>query len=115
MKPAEQLLLDAVAGGETPAVLLATDTRVDVGQWFRSGRVWVAGLAERVVVLAAGPRAHCEVLPRPELGKSFYNFLTGELVLAPAPAATVHRFKMAPLAAQQLLEQINRKEVSTCL
>lgn len=112
MTAGEQCLLDAAARGETPAVVLPTGTTVDVGQWFRNGRVWIACFAGRVAVFAAGKRPHTEEIPVAELGKSFYNFLTGELALAPAPAAKVCRLKLAPLAANKVLEQINRKEVS---
>jgi len=61
---------------------------------------------------AAGTRPHVEEIPVAELGKSFYNFLTGELALAPALVAQVRRLKLAPLDATKILEQINRKEVS---
>ena len=112
MTAAEQRLLTAAARGETPGVLLPTATRVDVGQWFRNGRVWAACLTGRVAVFAAGKRPYAEEIPVAELGKSFYNFLTGELALAPAPAAKVRRLKLAPLDANKILEQINRKELS---
>ena len=112
MKPAEQRLLDEVAPGEAPVLVLATATRVDLGQWFRGGQAWVACFPDRVALVAAGKRPHRETIPVAELGKSFYNFLTGELALAPAPAAQLRRLKIAPLEAQKILEQINRKEVS---
>ena len=112
MKPAEQRLLEEMAHGEVPIVVLETGTTADVGQWFCNGRAWLACFAGRVAVFAAGKRPYCEEIPRAELGQSFYNFLTGELALAPAPAAQLRQFKIPPLEAQQILEQINRKEVS---
>ena len=92
---------------ETPILTLATDTKVDVGQWFRSGRVQIACYAGRVVLSAPGKRPYREEIPATELGKSFYNFLTGELVLM-----TGCRLKLAPLEAQKVLELIKGKEVS---
>ena len=112
MTNGEQSLLDAAAHGETPIVLLKTSSTMDVGQWFLNGRVWIACFAERVVMFAAGKRPYAEEIPVAELAKSFYNFLTGELALAPALAAKVRRVKLAPLDANIILEQINRKEVS---
>lgn len=107
MKPAEQRLLDSLANGESPALVLATDTKVDVGQWLRRGRVSVACFAGRVVVFAAGRRPYAEEFPVAQLTGSFYNFLTGELVLAKNC-----RLKLAPLDAHKVLEQLKGKEVS---
>ena len=112
MTAGEQRLLAAAARGETPALLLPSRTRVDVGQWFRRQRAWIACWSGRVAVFAAGPRPQTEEIPVAELDKSFYNFLTGELALAPAPTAKVRRLKLTPVEANQILEQINRKEVS---
>ena len=112
MTASEQSLLDATAHGETPIVLLKTSSTIDVGQWFWNGRIWIACFAERVAVFAAGKRPYTEEIPVVKLEKSFYNFLTGELALAPALAAKVRRVKLAPLDANKALEQINRKEVS---
>ncbi|MEI8314309.1 MAG: hypothetical protein WCG79_02545 [Verrucomicrobiota bacterium] len=112
MTASEQRLLAAVARDETPAVVLESGTTVDVGQWFQNGRVWIACFAGRVAVFADGKRPHSEEIPVAELAKSFYNFLTGELALAPAPLARVRRLQFAPLDANKILEQINRKETS---
>ena len=112
MTAGEQRLLTAAARSETPVVLLPSGTTVDVGHWFRNGRVWIACFAGRLAVFAAGKCPHAEEIPVAELEKSFYNFLTGELALAPAPTARVRRLKLAPVDANKILEQINRKEVS---
>ena len=112
MTTGEQRLLATVTRGEPLLVVLETGTTVDVGQWFRNGRVWIACFAGRVAVFADGKRPYVEEIPVAELGKSFYNFLTGELALAPAPVARLRRLKFAPVAANKILEQINRKDVS---
>lgn len=90
-----------------PRLTLTTDTRVDVGHWFRRGRVLLTVWPGRVELFAAGKRPYREELPVGELTGSFYNFLTGELVLTKG-----RRFKLAPLEAQRVLEQIKGKEVS---
>ena len=112
MTVGEQQLLTAAARGETPAVLLATGTPVDVGLWFRQRRAWIACFTGRVAVFAAGKQPQSVEIPVAELTKSFYNFLTGELVLAPAPAVRIRRLKLTPVDGSRILEQINQKEVS---
>src|SRR5207244_9944251 len=92
---------------ETPILTLETGTRVDVGQWFRGGRVSLACFPGRVVLSAPGKRPYREEIPAAELGDSFYNFLMGELVLTKGC-----RLKLEPLEAQKILEQIKGKEVS---
>ena len=109
LTPAEQQLLREIGRGEPPLLRLRTATTVDVGQWFRSGRVCVGVWPDRVALFASGRRPYREVVARSELRGSLYNFLTGELALATA-ATAVRRLKLAPREAYQVLSHINRKE-----
>ena len=109
LRPAERRLLATLANGEEPALLLKTGTKADVGQWFRRGRVWVGCFPGRLVLFATGRRPYGERLECAQLGQSLYNFLTGELALAPATPA-VRRLKLAPIEAQRVLAHISGKE-----
>ena len=111
LKPAERQWLAEIGGGPAPALLLPSGTTVDVGQWFRGGRVWVACVPGRVALFAHGGTPYRELIAVAELDQSFYNFLTGELALAPA-VPTVRRVKLSPVEAQQVLSHINRKDPS---
>ena len=111
LRPAERQWLAEIGAGQAPALVLRSGTTVDVGQWFRSGRVWVACLPGRVALFARGRTPYRELIEVARLDQSFYNFLTGELALAPA-VPTVRRVQLTPVEAQQVLRHITGKEPS---
>ena len=102
---ARRLAGDAI--GDRPVyLLLKTSTRVDVGSWLGSARVWLACLDGEVVLLAAGPRPLDLRLPASELCESAYNPVTGQLLLAPAGHRNVPPLGLPPREAYQVLAQI---------
>ena len=102
--PAERALL--AAAGVVPERCYRTGTRVDVGQWLRWPRLWLAVTGSDWLLVAAGKRPFVEKIPVGELGKSLYNAVTGELILDPAPNARVRRLKLPPVEGRDLVRQL---------
>ncbi len=98
------------AGTSPPAGLQPTGTRMDTGLWFRQGRVWTACTPAGLVLLAPGRRPYVQTIPFTRLQGSLYNAVTGEVLLAPAPASTVRRLRMDPDAGRRLIEAIHMQE-----
>ncbi|MCX5661803.1 MAG: hypothetical protein NTW19_19155 [Planctomycetota bacterium] len=108
LTPAEQALLDQARAGRTPRLVSPTGARVDVGLWFRSGRVWIAAFDGGAVTLfAAGPRPFVQSAQPHELTTSFYSHLSGELVCVPAPELTVRSLPMGPSDGWKFLDVIH--------
>jgi hypothetical protein len=103
---AEQQLLDEVAAGRPVAVLVRTGTTVDVGEWFRRGRVLGVCAGGEWVMLAPGKRPYVERVATPLLAASVYNPLVGKLVLAPAPGVQLRQLRLSPLEAGRALRWI---------
>ena len=93
-----------------PETASPCDTYVDVGRWWRKGRVWVDCTPSNLVLIATGVRPYLEAVPFDQLQDSVYNPVTGEMVLAPAEGVRVQRLRMDPVAAQALLQQITGKD-----
>jgi len=106
----EQALAEEVLRSEDVFVFVRTRTRVDVGEWFRRGRVHLCALAGHVALFAAGKRPYVERIPFRSLRESRYNHVTGELVLSPADDVRVRGLKMSPLDGYQVLAQIYHKD-----
>lgn len=99
--------------GTAPNALWAIQTRsrVDVGRWFRLARLWVVCRPDEVVLWAHGPRPFLRQWRVAELTQSFYNAISGELVLTPSgPEASRMRLRLAPLEAYRILEHISGAE-----
>ena len=103
---AEQRLLDEACSGSPFFLLIRSATKVDTGHWFRRAPVWVAALADRLVLLAWGAKPWFDAIPFRHLKQSLYNHVTGEVVLAPASGLRIDRFKIAPADGAQILAQI---------
>lgn len=102
-----------VAPQEPVTFRVRTCTKVDVGQWFSNGRVWLFCAASNIVLMAAGRRPLVETVPWSEAKETTYNHVTGELVLTPARGITCRRLKMMPLEGYQVLAQIARYTTTT--
>lgn len=86
--------------------LMRTNTKVDVGMWFRKRRLYVCLLSHKLVLFANGRKPCAETIPLTELRESRYNHVTGEVVLAPTEGMRINRLKMSPRNGFQLLAQI---------
>ena len=99
-------LLDSQGIGK-PVALFRTGTRIDGGKWFVGSSVWVAVMEDRLVLLADGPRNFVQQIPHPELNKSFYSLVSGELVCLPAiQLEEVRSLKMSTEQAREVLTTI---------
>lgn len=91
--------------------LLRTRTRVDVGMWFRKGRIWVSPMTEELVLIAEGTRPYILRIRYDEIARSRYNHVTAELVFAPNEDLDVKSLRMTPLEALELLRYVPRFEI----
>jgi hypothetical protein len=103
LSKAERAFLDKLAAGQSVAALVRTGTTVDVGEWFRRGRVVGVCWGDEWVMFAVGRRPFVERIPTRALTASVYNHLVGELVLAPAPEARLKQLRMSPVEAGRVL------------
>lgn len=102
-------VLAASAGAGTTDILRPTCTFTDTGLWFRQSRIRTVCIDTGLLLLAPGRRPCIQQIPFTQLGKSMYNAVTGELLLEPAPEASVRRLKMDPAAGRELMEEIIKK------
>ncbi len=102
--------LHCLIGDEPIFHLLKTRTKVDVGTWFFKRRVWAGLLQGELLLFAAGKRPYAERIPFDQLGKSEYNHVTGEVMLAPVEGARVTGLKTPPLEGLRVLAHIHRGE-----
>ena len=104
-------LLDERAPGAGVAFTLPTGTRVDVGSWFGKRRVWVAGVGDRLLLAACGPRPFFEERMLAGLRESVYNPVTRALILAPG-AGVVNELALGPRPAYALMDYIGAEQDS---
>lgn len=102
----EARLLGEISGATPVTALVRTGTTVDVGEWFRRGRVVGARVGGEWVMLAAGKIPFVERVAVRDLAASVYNHIVGELVLAPAPGVRLRQLKMSPLDAGRTLRRL---------
>lgn len=98
-------LLAQLAAGRRVDLLVRTGTTVDVGEWFRRGRICGMWLDGAWVMFAAGKRPFVATVAAASLGGSLYNHMVGALVLAPAPDVQVRELTMTPLEASRVLRR----------
>ena len=107
-------MLDSLRDDREPACLLRTRTRVDVGEWcnpwWGGARLWLAVVANDVIVFAHGRRPHVERFAVADLGASQYNAVTSELVLASSDEAALCELRLPPVEGRQMLEYVTTKE-----
>lgn len=101
----QRLAAEALAG-RAPSLLIRSGSRVDVGEWFGGGRLWLAAGPGVLALVAAGRRPFAERRGVDEIGGSFYNGITGELVIAPATGRPWRRVRLAPVEAHRVLEAL---------
>jgi hypothetical protein len=100
---------DRACAGRTPALVVRSATRMDVGHWLGKAPLCVAVVADELVLFAPGKRPFIARVPIVQLSESQYNHVTGELLLAPAPSALVRRLNVPPVEGRKLLEAIQGK------
>lgn len=103
---AERRLVDELVGTAGLFGLVRTDTKIDVGKWFRKRRICACLLGDQLLLVAEGRRPYTERIALAELRESRYNHVTGQLVFAPAEGLRQRSLKMSPLAGLQMLAQI---------
>ena len=99
-------LLESLVGDQAVYYVRRTRTKIDVGAWFRKGRVCLCLLAGEAVIFARGKRPFVERISLERLRESRYNHVTGEMDLAPAAGAEVTGLRVTPLEGLQILAQI---------
>jgi hypothetical protein len=104
-----QYLAGQVLDGEDVYMVVRTRSRIDVGSWFRSARIWMWALRRELLLVAAGwagPWPYVQRVPFSQLTQSVYNHVTDQLVLAPANGVPVKALGMSPTRGYQVLAQI---------
>ena len=107
MNSAQRRLFEIAAPIDQVRALIRSDSVFDVGLWFRSRYVWIAGMDDRLAVFADGPRPYLQVVAYPNLYHSFYAGRSGELVLLPAPELAMRIYQINANAAQVFLNLIH--------
>ncbi len=98
--------LESLIGDQDVYRVQRTRTKVDVGHWTGKRRLWCCLLAEEMLLFAKGRRTFVERMPRNELRESQYNYVTGEIVLAPIENTQVQTLNVEPLDALEILAYI---------
>jgi hypothetical protein len=81
-----------------------SETEVDTGSWFARAPLHAIVAADRLVLVATGPRPVVVELPLQALGRAIYNHVTGELVFPRMPGQPpVPPLGLDPLVARDLL------------
>lgn len=111
LSDAEKELMQLQTGQEAPETVLRTRSRVDVGMWFRNGRVWACRMTDSLVLFAHGRKSWRTRIPYAALRQSRYNHVTGELVLAPRSERRVDSLRVMPLEGLGILKRIYKNEV----
>jgi hypothetical protein len=101
------VMRDAI-GSDDQDALWRTRTRVDVGMWYRKGRVWVCPLADELLLFAEGPRPWVEHIAYSHVRESRYNHVTAEIALAPETDLPLSSLRVRPLEALPLIRQFRR-------
>ena len=104
----EAFVMRGAIGSDEKDALWRTRTRVDVGMWYRKGRVWVCPLAEELLLFAEGPRPWIERIAYSDIRESRYNHVTAEIALAPEPDLPLSTLRVRPLEALALMRHFRR-------
>jgi hypothetical protein len=106
--PARTARLRAELLQDRPVLFFVTSgARVDTGGWGWQERLSLALVgAEELLLLAPGRRPYVRWVRRQEVARSFYNAVTGELVLAPAEGVDPHTLRMSPLDGYTVLHWV---------
>lgn len=110
MSNEERDLFRELCSEDRVTYLVHSQTHVDVGRWFSKGALWAAAASTELVLFAAGKRPFFEKVPYAYLGKSLYNHVTGEVILAPAESTRTSGLRLTPEQGYQLLAQIYKEE-----
>ncbi len=106
LSTAEHALLKKAVDERTPLLCIRTGTQVDVGLWLRWRNILICVCENKVVLLADGPRPFCQSAGYDQLGTTFYNHRSSELVLVPAPELLVRSLAVPPDDGWSLLSLI---------
>ncbi|MDT8390926.1 MAG: hypothetical protein RRC34_10505 [Lentisphaeria bacterium] len=107
MNQIEKQLLNELAPGGSPSLVLRSGTRIDVGRWWWPRRLWLCIAGNDLIMLAAGRRHYVARKSLSACRNSYYCQATGQLVIEPGDDLTFSRFKLSPREALKLLARIN--------
>lgn len=110
MNPRETAVFEEHLNPAEVAGLIRTRSRVDVGMWWRKGRVWVSMQPGELVLLAQGKSVWMERITNDALRESRYNHVTGEVALAPKEDLPLKTLRVKPLEGIEILKSIGTKE-----
>jgi len=99
----ESAVLQEALGGAPVGTLWRTRTRVDVGMWFRKGRVWACPLGHELLLVAEGERPWTQRIAYSQIRESRYNHVTAEVVFAPEEDLEVPTLRVRPLEGLELM------------
>jgi len=115
--PVRHLAAQAMGAGDGVYLRIRTGSRIDVGSWVRTARIWMWVLRRELLLVAAGyggDRPYCQRVDFGSLQESVYNHVTGKMVLGPADGVPVKGLTMSPVEGYQVLSQIrNHAEVTS--
>jgi|GEM_PF-4105200 len=86
-----------------------TGTWTDVGSWFGKRPVHLAVTGTRLLVWAMGPRPYCQAVRFSQVAGSFYNPMTGQLILAPVEDLKLNALTMSHDRAVQVIKYIQER------
>ena len=99
--------------GTSPVLMvLRTATTHDTGRWFVNSTIYLLAVPDALILFTHGKRPLLRRLPVADLTGSFYNHITGSLVLDPDPdaAADLPPLRIPPLDAYRILALIRWSE-----
>ena len=110
-EPIMKIIRD-VAGDQPLAMAAGTREKVDVGSFLKGSVCYLVMTPREVFVVAAGKTDFIQRLPRESVSDSFWNPVTGQLVLHPAgPSASKVALAMEKAAADTFIEYVQAGEL----
>ena len=110
MNPRARAVLKEHLDPDQVTGVIRTRTRVDVGMWFRKGRVWACMQRTELILLAQGERPWVQRIAYESLRESRYNHVTAEVALGPGEDLPLGSLRVRPLEGIELLTSIGTKE-----
>ena len=109
----ESALLSEALAGQTPLLLLRSDTRVDTGRWLRKSPLWLCVTQTDILLLAASKRRYVQRMPISDCTTSQYCHTSGALLLQPSDAWRFNTIQLPPADALKVLKHLDSKAKPT--